>query len=151
MINVIHADRRPLLIRSASHLIERSLNPTSRQITCTILFFFQFRIQILTHVSNFHVTWWLSYRSNTCDVVGRVSCSRTDFDVAATSSSRASRSEFQQSSLTFRPEILESKPTSTWRASPAVENASVDNTDAAATFFTTDGKTYIRAFQFLYS
>jgi hypothetical protein len=42
--------------------------------------------------------------------------------------------------------------TSTWRASPVVENASVDDNDTAVTFFfTTDGKTHIRLFSFLYS
>jgi hypothetical protein len=55
------------------------------------------------HLSNFHVTGF-SYWSNTHDAVGRVSSSRAAFDVtatvasrwilAATASSRPSRSEF---------------------------------------------------------
>jgi hypothetical protein len=74
--------------------------------------FFQYRIQIITHESNFYVTGFL-YMSNTRDVAGRVSCSQADFDVATTTSrwilaatasrwivaantsSRASRLEFQ--------------------------------------------------------
>jgi hypothetical protein len=53
-------------------------------------------------------------------------------------------SEFQHSSPTFGPQILAAAMgTSSWRASPAMGNASVDNTNVVATvtfFFTTDGK-----------
>jgi hypothetical protein len=67
--------------------------------------------------------------------------------LAATTSSRTSRPEFQHSSPTFRPEILDTAVgTSNWRASPAVGNASLDDTDTAAAstfFFTTDGKTSV--------
>jgi hypothetical protein len=117
---------------------------------------------LLMHKSNFHVTGF-SYGSNTCDVVGRVLHSREDFDMAtattsswilaanasrwilaATASNWASRQEFQHSSPTFVPAILDATMgTSSWRASPTVGNASLDDTDAAVTFFfTTDGKTY---------
>jgi hypothetical protein len=62
-------------------------------------------------------------------------------------SSRPSRSEFQHSSPTFGPHILVAVVgTSSWKASPTVGNASVDDTDAAATasfFFATDGKTFV--------
>jgi hypothetical protein len=123
MINVIHVVYMPLRIWSTSHRTGRSLDPMLQQITCTILIFFQFRIQILTHESNFHVTRFL-YGSNIRDTVGRVSRSRIDFDVAATASrwilviitsrwiltatasSRAFRLELQHSSSTFRPGIL---------------------------------------------
>jgi hypothetical protein len=73
------------------------------------------------HESNIHVTVF-SYGSNTHDAMGKVSHSRTDFDVATTTasswilattasrwilattaSSRACRTEFQHSSLTFGP------------------------------------------------
>jgi hypothetical protein len=47
---------------------------------------FQFRIQILTHESNFHVTGF-SYGSNTHDAMGRISHSQADFDVATTTTS----------------------------------------------------------------
>jgi hypothetical protein len=79
---------------------------------------------LLMHESNFHVTGF-SYRSNTCDAMGKVSHSRADFDVATTAasswilatiasrwilaaatSSRASRLEFQHSSPIFGPGIL---------------------------------------------
>jgi hypothetical protein len=73
--------------------------------------------------------------------------------LATTTFSWASRLEFQHSSPTFGLGILAATVgTSTWRASPVVENASVDDNDTAATFFfTTDGKTHIRLFSFLYS
>jgi hypothetical protein len=109
--------------------------------------------------SNFHVIVF-SYKSNTRDVVGRVSRSQAAFDVAATAtsswiltataSSRSSRPEFQHSSPTFRPGILATAVgTSSWRASLAMGNASVDDTDAAAAvtfFFATDGKTFVPTF-----
>jgi hypothetical protein len=131
------------------------------------------------HKSNFHVTWF-SYGSNTRDAVGRVFCSQADFNVddtaasswilaaiasrwilaviasrwilAAIASNRASKPEFQHSP-TFRLGILAIVVgTSTWRASLTVGNASIDDTDAATTFFfVTDGKTYICAFQFICS
>jgi hypothetical protein len=115
------------------------------------------------HKSNFHITGF-SYRSNTCDAMGRVSHSRADFDVAATAasscilaaaasswilaataSSRPSRPEFQHSSPSFGPGILAATVgTSSWRVSPAVGNASMDDIDTAATFFfTIDGKTFV--------
>jgi hypothetical protein len=123
---------------------------------------FQFRIQILSHKSNFQVTGF-SYGSNTRDVMGRVTHSQADFDMATTvtsnwilattASSRASRPEFQHSSPTFGPGIqATAMGSSTWRASPAVGNASVDDTDAAVTIFlATDNKEHIRDIQFLYS
>jgi hypothetical protein len=86
--------------------------------------------------------------------VGRVTRNQADFNVAATatscwilaatSTSQASRPEFQHSSSTFGPGILAiTMGTFSWRASPIVGNASMDYTDNAATFFfTTDGKTY---------
>jgi hypothetical protein len=86
MINLSRAIRRPLPIRYVSHCTGRSLNPTARWITGKIIFFFQFRIQILTHESNFHVTGF-SYESNISDVVERVSYNRTDLDVAAIATS----------------------------------------------------------------
>jgi hypothetical protein len=74
---------------------------------------------LLMHESNFHVTGF-SYGSNTRDAVRRVSRSRADFDVAATTASswiltataskwilvattsnQASKPEFQHSSPTF--------------------------------------------------
>jgi hypothetical protein len=104
--------------------------------------------------SNFHVTGF-SYWSNTHDVMGRVSRSWTDSDVAATSSrwilavtafSRVSKPEFQHSSPTFGLGILATTMgTFSWRAGTTMGNASVDNTDAVAAatfFFATDGKTY---------
>jgi hypothetical protein len=120
------------------------------------------------HESNFHVTEF-SYGSNTCDAMGRVSRSRAAFNVAATATSswilatatsswilattafsRPSKLEFQHSSPTFKLGILAAAMgTSSWRASPAVGNASVDNTDVAAAstfFFTTDGKTFVPHF-----
>jgi hypothetical protein len=98
---------------------------------------------------NFHVAGF-SYGPTTCDALGRVSHSRTASNVAAatskwilattafkwilaaTASSRSFRPEFQHSSPTFRPRILVAAAvgTSSWRASPAVGNASVDDTDA---------------------
>jgi uncharacterized membrane protein YoaK (UPF0700 family) len=113
-----------------------------------------------------------SYRPNTRDVVGRVSCSRAAFDVAATTASswilatttfrwilaatasnRPSRLEFQHSSPTFRPGILVTAVvgTSSCRASPVVGNASVNNSDAAAAatfFFTTDDKSFVPTFNY---
>jgi hypothetical protein len=102
-----------------------------------------------------------SYGPTTRDAVGRVSRSRVASNVAAvtasrwilaaTASSRPSRPEFQHSSPTFRPRILATATvgTSSWRASPAVANASVDDTDAAAAatfFFTIDGKSFVPTF-----
>jgi hypothetical protein len=71
--------------------------------------------------------------------------------LAATASNRPFRPEFQHSSLTFRLGILvvAAVSTSSWRASPIVGNASVDNIDttAAATFyFATDGKSFVPTF-----
>jgi hypothetical protein len=78
--------------------------------------------------------------------MGRVSHSWAASDVApiaasrcilaATASSRPSRPEFQYSSPTFRPGILATTTvgTSSCRASPGVENATVDDTDTASTF-----------------
>jgi hypothetical protein len=71
-----------------------------------------------------------SHGPTTHDVVGRVSRSRVASDVAVAAASRW---------------ILAAVAvgTSSWRVSPAVGNASVDDTDAAATttfFFPTDGK-----------
>jgi hypothetical protein len=67
------------------------------------------------HESNFHVIGF-SYRFNTRDAVRRVSRSWVVSDMAATTtsswimaattSSRPSRQEFQHSSPTFRPGIL---------------------------------------------
>jgi hypothetical protein len=73
--------------------------------------------------------------------------------LAATASSQASKPEFQHSSPTFEPRILEATMgTSTRRASTTVGSASMDDTDVAMTFFfATDDKTHIRAFQFTYS
>jgi uncharacterized protein YaiE (UPF0345 family) len=117
---------------------------------------FQFIIQILTHAR----VIGFSYGSNTRDAVGRVSRSQVDFDMAttaasswilaATTSHLPSKSEFQHSSPTFRPGILAAAmDTSSWRASPAMGNASVDDTDAvvvATFFFTIDGKTFVPPF-----
>jgi hypothetical protein len=107
---------------------------------------------LLMRESNIHVTGF-SNGSNIDDVMGRVSHSRADFDVAATASrwilvitasSRASRPEFQHSSHTFGLGILVVvMGSSSWRASPAVGNATVDDTNVAATFFSTDDKTYL--------
>jgi hypothetical protein len=113
------------------------------------------------HESNFHVTGF-SYGSNIDDVLGRVSRSRANFNVAATAasrwilaattSSRSCRSEFQFSSPTFRPGILAAAVgTSSWRASPAMGNTSLDDTDAATVgtfFFTTDGKIFVPPFNY---
>jgi hypothetical protein len=66
---------------------------------------------------------------------------RADFNVAATAasnrilaataSSRASRPEFQHSSPSFGPGTLAATVgTSSWRTSPTVRNASVDDTDS---------------------
>jgi hypothetical protein len=83
------------------------------------------------HESNFHVIGF-SYGSST------------------TTSSRPSRLEYQHSSSTFGPGILATDVgTSSWRASPTVGNASVDDTDAATVvtfFFSTDGKTFVPTF-----
>jgi hypothetical protein len=73
--------------------------------------------------------------------------------LAAATSNRSSKPEFQRSSPTFRPWILAVAimGTSSWRASPAVGNASVDDTDAATTmtfFFTTDGKSFVPTFNY---
>jgi hypothetical protein len=130
------------------------------------LSFFQFRIQFLNYESIFHVIGFLD-GSNTCDAMGRISYSRATFDVAATTSSwilatyvsrcgflvpTASRPKFQHSTPTVGPGILDvadAMGTSTWRASPAIGNASVDDT-ATTSFFTSNGKTHIRAFLYLY-
>jgi hypothetical protein len=146
MINVSHS--------VCMHLPTASGDPSTPRLDGSQVKFSSFLIQIHTHESNFHVTWF-SYGSNTRDVVGRVSRSQADFDMAATAttSSRASRPKFHHSSPTFGPGILATAVgTSTWRASPIVGNASVDDIAAISTFFfATDGKTHIRAFQFLYS
>jgi hypothetical protein len=127
------------------------------------------------HELNFHIIRF-SYGSNTHDVVGRGSYSRAAFDIAttaasswilaataskwilaataskwilaATASSGPSRPELHHSSLTFRPGILAATVvTSSWRASPAVGNASVDDTAAASTFFfTTNSKIFMHPF-----
>jgi hypothetical protein len=72
--------------------------------------------------------------------------------LAATAFSRLSRSEFQHSSPTFGPGILTTTVgTSSWRASPAVGNASVDDTDAAVAttfFFATDSKIFVYTFNY---
>jgi hypothetical protein len=147
MINVICTVCRHLLIRSASQCTRQSLNPMLRWITCIILFCFQFKIQILTH-ARVKLSY---YRFNTHDVVGRISRNRADFDMAATTASnRLSRPEFQHSSPTFRQGILATVVgTSSWTASPAMRNASMDDTDVAAVatfFFFTDGKTFVPPF-----
>jgi hypothetical protein len=125
---------------------------------------------LLMHELNFHVTG-LSYGSNTRDVMRRVPRSWAAFDVVATAtsnwilvatayrwiltatvSSRPSRSEFQHSSPTFGSGILATAVgTSSWRASPAVENAFVDDTDvvAAATFFFVTDDTFMPTFKLL--
>jgi hypothetical protein len=115
---------------------------------------------LLIHKSNFHVTGF-SYGSNTRDAVGRVSRSQAASDVAtttvsswilvATASNRSSRSEFQHSSPTFQPGILAATivGTSSWRASPTVGNAFVDDTNTAAAvtfFFATDDKSFVPIF-----
>jgi hypothetical protein len=105
--------------------------------------------------------------SNTRDAVGRISRSRATFDVAATASSQiltaatsrcgymvpaASRPEFQHYSVTIGPgklDIADIVGTSTWRASPTMGNASMDDT-LATSFFTSYGKTHINAFLNLY-
>jgi hypothetical protein len=97
------------------------------------------------HESNFHVTGF-SYGSNIRDAVGKVSCSRAASNVAATACSRPSRPKFQYSSPTFQIGILAAiVDTSNWRASPAMGNASMDDTDTAAiaTFFFTTGKSFV--------
>jgi hypothetical protein len=64
---------------------------------------------------------------------------------------RVSMLEFQYSSI-FGIEILAAVGTYTCRASPTMENASVDDTDVATTFFfITYGKTHILASPYLYS
>jgi hypothetical protein len=96
--------------------------------------------------------------------VGRVAHSWAAFDVAATTaskwilvvtvyswilattaSSRSSRPKFQHSSPTFRPGILAAAAvgTSNCRASPGMGNASMNDTDAALTFFAIDGKSFV--------
>jgi hypothetical protein len=87
---MINVSRAPLPIRSividfTSHHTGRSLAPMHRWITSKIIFFFQFKIQILTHESNFHVIWFLD-GFNICDAVGRVSLSRINFDATVTAS-----------------------------------------------------------------
>jgi hypothetical protein len=63
----------------------------------------------------------------------------------ATASSGPSRPEFQHSSPTFQPGILAATAvgTSSYRASPGMGNASVDDIDVAATFFATKGKPFV--------
>jgi hypothetical protein len=73
--------------------------------------------------------------------------------LAATTSSWLFRPEFQHSSPTFRLGILATTTmgTSSWRASPTVGNASMDDIDAAAVvtfFFTTDGKSFVPTFNY---
>jgi hypothetical protein len=120
------------------------------------------------HESNFYVIGF-SYGSNTCDAVGRVSRTWAAFVVAATvafscilaatssswilaaiASSWPSRPEFQHSYPTFGLGMpAATVGTSSWRASPAVGNASVDDTDITAIvtfFFTTNGKTFVPTF-----
>jgi hypothetical protein len=82
-----------------------------------------------------------------------VAATASSWILAATASSRASRPEFQHFSLTFGLGILAAAVgTSTLKANPTVGNASMDDTDAASTFFyATDGKTHIRAFSYLHS
>jgi hypothetical protein len=87
--------------------------------------------------------------------MGRISRSRAATDVvtttasrwilAATASSRPSRTEFQHSTPTFRPGTLAAAVvhTSSYRASPGMRNASVYDTNAAVTFFATDGKSFV--------
>jgi hypothetical protein len=150
MINVICVVRRPLRIRSASQCTRRSLAPTLRWITGITLFHFNSESKfLLINESNFHAS-----------DVAAASASRwilatTTFKwiPAATTSSRPSRPEFQHLSPTFQLRILATTivGTSSWRASPAVGNASVDDTDAAAAaaaifFFTTDGKSFVHTF-----
>jgi hypothetical protein len=122
------------------------------QVESSSFFNLEFKF-LLMHESSFHVIGCLN-GSNTHDGVGRVTRNQADFNVAATatscwilaatSTSRASRPEFQHSSSTFGPGILAiTMGTFSWRASPIVGNASMDYTDNAATFFfTIDGKTY---------
>jgi hypothetical protein len=134
MINVICAVCRPLPIRSVSQRTRWSFDPMVRWITGISLFLFQFRIEILTHS-------WVKH-----------SCYRV-LILATTTSSRPSRPEFQHSSPTFRPGILAAAVvgTSSSRASPAVGNASVDDTDAVATatfFFANYGKSFVRTFNY---
>jgi hypothetical protein len=93
--------------------------------------------------------------------VERVSHSRAASDVAATAASRwilatttsrwilaatsqPSKPEFQHSS-TFQPGILAAATvgSSSCRASLGMGNASMDNTDAATTFFATDDKSFV--------
>jgi hypothetical protein len=52
MINVIRAIRMPPPIWFVSQRTRQSLNPTPRRIIGTILFLFQFRIQILTQCTS---------------------------------------------------------------------------------------------------
>jgi hypothetical protein len=71
--------------------------------------------------------------------------------LAATAYNRPSRPKLQHSSPTFWPGILAAPTmgTSSWRASPIVGNASVDDTDAVAIvtfFFATDGKSFVPTF-----
>jgi hypothetical protein len=129
------------------------------QVKVSSLFNSEFKF-LLIHKSDFHVTEF-SYGPNTCDVVGRVSRSRTTSNVATTAASswmlattasnRPFRSEFQHPSPTFRPRILATAVvrTSSWRASPTVGNSSVDDTDTAAAtifFFATNSKSFVPTF-----
>jgi hypothetical protein len=80
MINVSHAVHMPLPIWPTSQCTGQSLDPMPWRITGKILFFFQFKNQIHTHESNFHVTGF-SYVSNTYCGEGlpqssRLSCGR---------------------------------------------------------------------------
>jgi hypothetical protein len=85
--------------------------------------------------------------------VRRGSRSRAALDVAATAASRwilaatsrPSKPEFHHSSPIFRLGIpvAAAVGTSSCRASLNVGNASMDDTDAAATFFATDDKSFV--------
>jgi hypothetical protein len=128
------------------------------------LFLFQFRIQILTHSRAKLSCYGFSYGPNTHDAVGRVpdmvataasswilAATASSWILATTASNRPSRPEFQHSSPTFQPGILAvtTVSTSSWRASPVVGNASVDDIDAAAAvtfFFATDDKSFVPTF-----
>jgi hypothetical protein len=77
------------------------------------------------------------------------STTASNWILATTTSNRPSKVEFLHSSPTFQSGILAvtAVGTSSWRASPAVVNASVDDTDAASTFFfTTNGKSFVATF-----
>jgi hypothetical protein len=167
MINVICVIRRPLPIWSASQHTWWYLDPMLWWITGITFFPFQFRIRILTHSLVKHSCYRVLIRAQHPWCCWRVSHSQTTSTTAAsnwilaatafrwilvtTASSRLSRPELQHSSPHLRPGILAATAvgTSSWRASPAVRNASVDDTNAAvaATFyFTTNGKSFVLTF-----